>query len=157
MATICIEDCTSVFLPSDTFDDDVSLPPLENQIGDIIFVAKEFEIVLPVALSHTIECNKLLYALSIMITALLGVIVWVNGGVFMYYIPLYLALMPLFYWIIKISYAYVIAKAMYPTTVIVHHKNNIKDKDIVSVSSTDNFLDATLHALNHNKTKQKEG
>jgi len=84
--------------------------PVENHYGDIPFVPMKTEIV---SLTKTAESDVpevLMIGLSGSFVVVLAAIAWSQWKVLMSYIPLYLCLMPILYWILKISIAYAYAK-----------------------------------------------
>ena len=87
-----------------------ALPQIENQVGDIPYTIEATRVlVLTVNIKHSDRCLGL-KAFSVAIVLVFGVIVGLLGGKVMYYIPLYAALMPVVYWLLKIAYAYYVVK-----------------------------------------------
>ncbi|HAT3955633.1 TPA: hypothetical protein I9Y43_004281 [Kluyvera ascorbata] len=86
-------------------------PKIENHIGDIPY-SPEMSGVLSLSQykKHPESCLGL-KIFSIALVLLFGVIVGLSGGNVMYYIPLYAALAPVLYWLLKIGYAYYVVKA----------------------------------------------
>lgn len=110
MATICLNDPVFV-TTSISFETDCVLPPVENRFGDTIYAPeKTYLIEVDGINSQSIE-RLILVITSFILVFLVGAIVWHTGGVFMFYIPLYAALLPIFYWLIKIAYAFYLAKS----------------------------------------------
>lgn len=111
MAAISLDaDELSFFTTQQTSLFDV-YPKSENQIGDTPYTPnKSFVLVLS---KHDVSRERCVWhkALSFTLILILGVIVEVLGGDSMYYIPLYLALMPILYWVLKIGYAIFIVKS----------------------------------------------
>ena len=111
MATVAI-DGYSFITVSDSCISDTSLPPIENTYGDNIYIPKIVETIGPVYRQKDLDHRYILYAVAVSLVLTLSVVVWSIGGRFMVYIPLYVALAPIVYWLLKISYAYCLVKCV---------------------------------------------
>ena len=109
MATVAI-DGYSFITVSDSCISDTALPPIENTYGDNIYIPKIVETIGPVYRQKDLDHRYILYAVAVSLVLTLSVVVWSIGGRFMVYIPLYVALAPIVYWLLKISYAYCLVK-----------------------------------------------
>lgn len=111
MAAICLD--YKIFTPSstDAVDFFESFPKIENQVGDIPYTLEDSRVLLlTTKVKYQDRCHWL-KALSVAFVFAFGVMVWLLGGKVMYYIPLYAALTPIVYWLLKISYAYYVVKS----------------------------------------------
>lgn len=106
MAAVCSDSLllnSVTFKQSDIFE---AYPKVENHIGDTpYFLENSIMLVLASRADRPDSCIKL-KAISVTMMLVFGVIVGLLGGPFMYYIPLYVALTPVLYWLLKIGYAY---------------------------------------------------
>jgi len=111
MASACFDSDISIFLtePLGTSFN----APVENHCGDIPFAPLKFEVI---SLTKTAESDipdTLTIGLSCGVIVCLATVAWSQWKVFMSYIPLYLCLIPVLYWVLKISIAYAYAKLNY--------------------------------------------
>lgn len=110
MAAVCEDSHILFSFPLNREEIFEPLPKIENNIGDIPYFLEESSmLVLTTPTYHPDNCIYL-KALSATLILALGVIVMLLGGRVMYYIPLYVALMPIAYWLLKIGYAYFLVK-----------------------------------------------
>ncbi|WP_312740490.1 hypothetical protein [Cedecea neteri] len=87
-----------------------AFPKIENHVGDIPYTPEEVLVSLAkIHARHPDSCVSI-KALSVSLVLMLGVIVGLLGGKVMYYIPLYIALMPVVYCLLKIGYAHYLVK-----------------------------------------------
>ncbi|MFV8979819.1 hypothetical protein [Serratia fonticola] len=89
--------------------------------------------------------NWIMLASGITISPLaIGVKLW--SGAFMSYIPLYLALIPIVYWVLKIASAFVVSRYAHPKSIsyLVKDEGGRQVTEKSSFSNGENFLDATL-------------
>lgn len=110
MAAICLdyEEFTSKSMDANDFIE--VYPKIENQVGDIPYIPEYSRVlILTTNIQHQDRCLWL-KAFSVVFVLACGVIVGLLGGRVMYYIPLYAALMPVIYWLLKILYAYYVVK-----------------------------------------------
>lgn len=111
MAAICLDSQSlSVFVVEQTevFE---AFPKIENHVGDIPYAPEVSRLLLLHSkTAHPDSCIGL-KAFSITLVLMFGVIVWLLGGKVMYYIPLYLALAPVVYWLLKIGFAFYVVKS----------------------------------------------
>lgn len=150
MAAISIESFP-ISLPTTTNEVRIEAPPVENQYGDIIFFSKEIELAFPVGTARRAHYHEVILTLSVIAISAIGLRIWLKEGVFMHYLPLYVALTPLFYWIIKIFYAFLIAKFAYPTAIVCYHKGSHKNKVTTPVKNGEGFLHAAINAIKNKR------
>lgn len=133
-------------------------PPVENFIGEIMFIPEVVALVGSTQKHFWLNTDRILMLCSFFLMGFIAIFINLRGGSFMSYLPLYLALLLPVYWIIKISSACLVAKFAHPKSVtyqvkdangksITHYKN---------VSDGMNFLDATLTAFRSREHKNGE-
>lgn len=110
MATLCLNDPVFV-TTSISFDIECVLPPVENRFGDTIYAPDKTYLIEAGEIKTYSKESLIFVIISLTLVFTLSAIVWLTGGVFMFYIPLYAALLPIFYWLIKIAYAFCLAKS----------------------------------------------
>ncbi|MFV5927381.1 hypothetical protein ACLIKC_09945 [Klebsiella aerogenes] len=150
MASVCIEHYESLCSPS-RFTNETAFPPIENQSGDIIFTPTQIAIIRPVYRASYRDERQLVRALSITIVVFISVIVWLKGGGFMYYIPLYLALMPIIYWISKIGFAFAVARFSEVKSISYCRDHKDLKPYVKHLKKNEDLLDATLDFLKEKK------
>jgi len=111
MASTCFENGICDFLTE--YQDVLPTVPVENHYGDIPFVPMKIEIISLTKTADSDVPEALMIGLSSSFVVILAAIAWSQWKVFMSYIPLYLCLMPILYWALKISIAYAYAKLNY--------------------------------------------
>jgi hypothetical protein len=110
VAAVCLDHQSSSIISIDRVEVFETFPKIENHVGDIPYTLDESRILLlRNSVSHPDSCVGL-KAFSVALIVMLGVIVWLTGGKVMYYIPLYAALIPVAYWLVKIGFAYYVVK-----------------------------------------------
>ncbi|HBY6217323.1 TPA: hypothetical protein MI387_00205 [Klebsiella pneumoniae] len=110
MATVCLDYHSLSISSANLVDVCEALPKIENQVGDIPYTLEATRVlILKENIKHPDNCIGL-KAFSVAIILLSATIVGLLGGKVMYYIPLYVALTPVVYWLLKIVYAYYVVK-----------------------------------------------
>ncbi|HEI9850469.1 TPA: hypothetical protein SLN67_003532 [Serratia marcescens] len=130
-------------------------PPMENRFGEVMYVFTFATFVRASSKHSLLSTEQLLMLLSLLPLGVIALISKVIYGGFMAYIPLYLALSPVFYWIIKILYAFSVAKLAHPLSLTYSQhdsEGNIVVKEITNDQGK-GFLDATIGILNHEGKK----
>ncbi|MGF2440023.1 hypothetical protein [Enterobacter ludwigii] len=110
MAAVCLD--TNSILRLTVSDSEIfeAFPKIENRIGDTPYTPDKATVMfISTQASQPDKCLGLA-ALSVIMICLIGVIVNVLGGKVMRYIPLYIALLPVLYWMLKIGYAFFVVK-----------------------------------------------
>lgn len=108
MAAICL-DQNMILTLNNCYMEQV-LPPVENWLGDLFFTPNSIELVKHKTTSATIDIEMAFKSLTTLFFMAISIGVLLYGGGFMFYVPLYIVSAPIFYWALKISYAFFIAK-----------------------------------------------
>lgn len=108
MASTCFDSEIDIFIAEP--QDSLFNVPIENRCGDIPFVPMKIEVVSLTKTADSIIPEALMIGLSCGFVVILATAAWSEWKVLMSYIPLYLCLIPVFYWILKIAAAFVYAK-----------------------------------------------
>ncbi|CNI60417.1 hypothetical protein [Yersinia bercovieri] len=127
-------------------------PPVENQNGECLYIPRVILLFPTTHKSLSLNIEHKLMLISAIIVALIGVVITLMEGNLMSYIPLYLAISPLVYWLSKILFAYIISEYAYPK-IITYQDSDECGREITKQfipGPKMGFLDATLAAL-HNK------
>lgn len=127
MASTCFEYEVGDFLTN--YNDTLLTVPVENHYGDIPFVPMTVEIISLTKTADSDVPEALMIGLSSSFVVILAAIAWSQWKVFMSYIPLYLCLMPILYWVLKISIAYAYAKLNYSHFQQENRKKEIKNQE----------------------------
>ncbi|MBZ7441666.1 hypothetical protein FMK91_05480 [Klebsiella grimontii] len=107
MAAICLD---YKEFTSNSIDFIDAYPKIENQVGDIPYIPEDSRVlILTTNIKRQDRCLGL-KVFSVVLVLTFGAIVGLLGGKVMYYIPLYVALTPVVYWLLKIVYAYYVVK-----------------------------------------------
>lgn len=111
MAAICLDYKAFTPYSVDMVDFFEAFPKIENQVGDIPFTTEDSKVlVLTTNTKHPDRCTGL-KAFSVALILVMVAVIGLLGGKVMYYIPLYVALTPVVYWLLKIFYAYYVVKS----------------------------------------------
>lgn len=108
MASTCFDSEIGIFIAEP--QDSLFNAPIENRCGDIPFVPMKIEVVSLTKTADSFIHEAVMIGLSCGSIVILATAVWSEWKVLMSYIPLYLCLIPVFYWILKIAAAFVYAK-----------------------------------------------
>lgn len=146
MASVCVQHFESLYSP-DFHSLATAYPPVENQTGDIIFIPTKVTVIGSVHRVSYRDERQLMRALSIALVTLISAIVWLKGGGFMYYIPLYLSLIPILYWFSKIGMAFAISKFSQVESICFTYKDKKIKPKIKHVKKDEDLLVATIDFL----------
>ncbi|AYN25739.1 hypothetical protein D8682_01305 [Buttiauxella sp. 3AFRM03] len=144
MAIMCM-DSFSIELTACSVNKEIVAPPVENHFGDSIFIPFDVSFINSSRKSTTVAGYNTLLLLAAMLVACLGLIIWFIGGRFMYYVPLYISLLPVVYWLVKIAYAFALSRYSLPDSIIFssgYEKSGVATA--VKIKDGASYLEATL-------------
>lgn len=149
MAAVSIDAHSIIF---DTTCIELPNPPVENQVGECLYIPRVILLFPTTHKSLSLNTEHKLMLISALVVTLIGVVITLVEGNLMSYIPLYLAIAPLVYWLSKLLFAYIISEYAYPR-MITYQDSDECGREVTKQFIPDQgmgFLDATLAAL-HNK------
>lgn len=130
-------------------------PPVENNSGESLFISDVFVLVGTTKKHFWINTDQAMMLSSVLVVSLAGVLIKSNGGGFMSYVPLYLAMIFPIYWIFKIFAAYFVSSLSHPKSMSYQVKDAtgryVSHHHTVTPGTT--FLDATLKAFREREVK----
>ncbi|CRY10919.1 hypothetical protein [Yersinia enterocolitica] len=130
-------------------------PPVENQIGECLYIPHVILLFPTTHKSLSLNIEHRLMLISALVVTLIGVVITLVEGNLMSYIPLYLAIAPLVYWMSKIIFAYIVSEYANPK-IITYQDRDEYGHEVTKQVIPDpkmGFLDATLAAFNNKDPK----
>lgn len=145
MALVCIDSDSSQMIDEIPYSKRL-VGPVENQYADSIWVPLQVSLISSFEIVSHHKEERAILTLSVMICAISSIIFGVRGANMMHYLPLYLALMPVIYWLLKITYATALVGLFKPYAVVLRDTKNHNKQTVVLNSEGKNFTDAAIGA-----------